>query len=90
VALGLIGAEQIWEIEVPITESTAEPIIRVIGAPQGGAQRVPGHVKVGGIDCTVEYMPDNPSFSGCVKAYLMDERQQMALNSYIVRQDFTV
>jgi len=39
--------------------------------------------------CIAEYMPDGPSFSGCVKAYLMAERQHMALNSYIAQQDFT-
>ena len=89
-ALGLTPTEQIWEIEVAITESTAEPIIRVISAPQEEASGTPGHVTIGGIDCAVEYMPHDPSFVGCVKAYLMAERQQMVLNSYIAQQDFMV
>jgi hypothetical protein len=89
--LNLTGADRIWEIEVPILENTNEPIIRIIGAPQERewAQPASEHVKVGGIDCAVEYMSDDPSFAGCVKAYIMAERQQMALTSYIAQEDFT-
>jgi hypothetical protein len=92
-ALDLTSDDQIWEIEVPILENSNELIIRIISAPQEGekewAQRASEHVKVGGIDCAVEYMQNDPSFAGCVKAYIMAERQHMALTSYIAQQDFT-
>lgn len=92
-ALDLTSDDRIWEIEVPILENTNEPIIRIIGVSQEvekeWAQRASEHVKVADIDCAVEYMQNDLSYSGCVKAYVMAERQHMALTSYIVQQDFT-
>jgi hypothetical protein len=82
-ALGLGDGEQVWEIEVGMSAHPAETVIRVTGAPQPGA---PARVSIGADDCAVEYMPAGPSFAGCVKAYLMAERKQMALNSYITQE----
>ncbi len=87
--LSLTPADWIWEIEVPVLDITEQPIIRIIDTRKSG-EGVPlsfhsEHAKVGDTDCEVAYLPHDPSFVGCVKAYLIAERQHMALASYIAQ-----
>lgn len=87
--LNLTTADLIWEIEIPMLETPQVPIIRIIDTGKGRegmpSQRHLEHVRVGAVDCAVVYLQNDPSFVGCIKAYLMAERQQMALASTIAQ-----
>lgn len=87
--LNLTNADLIWEIEVPVLETARETIIRIIdtGTSREGmpSPRNLEHIRVGAVDCAVVYLQNDPSFVGCIKAYLMAERQEMALASTIAQ-----
>ena len=89
--LNLTADSLVFEIEVPMLETTEEPLIRIVEICKGGEgasmQRNSEHVKVGDADCAVVYLLYDPSFIGCVKAYFMAERRQMALASYIAQYE---
>ena len=88
-ALDLTEDYLIWEIEVPISDMTALTILRIIDTGEEGegfsSRRTSERVEVGDIVCEVVFFRNNPSFSGCVKAYLAAQQRQMALNCYIAR-----
>ena len=87
--LNLTTADLIWEIEIPMLETPQVPIIRIIDTGKGREGAPPPrhleHVRVGAVDCAVVYLQKDPSFVGCIKAYLMAERQQMELASTIAQ-----
>lgn len=76
----------LWEIEISISENIKEPIIRIIDIQQEGekvsVRPTVDHLRVGGTDFAVVYMQNDPSFVGCVKAYIMAELQHRVLMSY--------
>ena len=69
--------------------STDGPVIRVVAARRreeaASSRDNAEHVRIGDTDWEVVYLQDDPSYRGCVKAYLMAEQQHVALTSYIAR-----
>ena len=88
-ALDLTEDYLIWEIEVPISSKAAPTILRIIDTGEEGegfsSRRTSERAEVGDTICEAVFFRNNPSFSGCVKAYLMAQQRQMALNSYITQ-----
>ena len=88
-ALDLTDDVLVWEIEQPISDDAAPITIRMIDAGEDGeglsSRCISGRVEVGELTCEVVFFRNNPSFSGCVKAYLAAQQRQMALNSYIAQ-----
>lgn len=88
-ALDLTEDYLIWEIEVPVSDNAALTILRIIDTGEEGegfsSRRTSKRAEVGDTICEAVFVRNNPSFSGCVKAYLMAQQRQMALNSYITQ-----
>jgi len=87
--LQLSGEDLVWEIEIPVPSTTEEPVIRIIkNAKEDNGQsdkRQPERLKIGGMDFAVDFLQNDPSFVGLVKAYFMAEQRRMALASYVAQ-----
>lgn len=85
--LNLSAEYLVWEVEVPMEVTTDETIIRVINTRKDGEGTSllykSEHVRIADVDCVVEYLQNDPSFVGWIKAYFMADRQYKALASYI-------
>ena len=88
-ALDLTDDVLVWEIEQPVSDDAAPITIRMIDTGEDGegfsARCASGRVEIGELACEVVFFRNNPSFSGCVKAYFAAQKRQMALNSFIVQ-----
>ena len=77
----------IWEFEIPISDTSALPAIRIIDTFEEGdglsSRQKSGPATVDDIHCTVVYLKNNPSFTGCLKAYFAAQQQQKALANFI-------
>jgi len=45
---------------------------------------LPSHVEIGGRDDALESHPHCPAYAGCIKAYVMAERSDVAMDTYIL------
>ena len=88
-ALDLTGDVLVWEIEQPISDDAAPITIRMIDTGEDGeglsSRCTSGRVEIGELTCEVVFFRNNPSFSGCVKAYFAAQQRQMALASFIAQ-----
>jgi hypothetical protein len=87
--LDLDSSYLIWEIEMPISDAEALPVVRIIDTNEEGyglsSNRLSGRRETVRGPYEVVFLNHNPSFSGCIKAYVAAEQRRMALNSFITR-----
>ncbi|MDF1512674.1 MAG: hypothetical protein P1S60_02575 [Anaerolineae bacterium] len=78
----------VWEIEVPAMQIQTSPIIRIIDTSDEGeglsSQHISGRVIFAGLEFTVIYLKNNPSYVGCLKAYFAAQQKQKALANFIM------
>ncbi len=78
----------IWEIEVPIVESSSYPVIRIVNLKEWGSgyseEFAKNRAKLGDIICTVEYLKNNDTFKGMLKSYIAATKSGKAVVNYIM------
>ncbi len=88
-ALNLSEEYLIWEIEVPISDTSAPIVIRIIDTGETGSglstRRMPAAVTIDDMQCHAVFFKHNPSFRGCLKAYLTAQQLQRTLNNVITQ-----
>jgi len=82
-ALALPVDADVWEIEEPGSSSHQPPAVRVVVSAWMPRDSLPSHVEIGGRDYALESHPHSPAYSGCIKAYVMAERSDVAMDTYI-------
>jgi len=86
-ALGLSEEHLIWEIEVPMSDGTAPLVFRIVDTGETGAgltsRHESGPIEIDGVVCEAVYLRSNPSFQGCLKAYLAAKERPVALANFI-------
>jgi hypothetical protein len=90
--LGLAEDHLVWEIEVPVSDPSEKPCIRIVDPCENGEGISSRHsselAETANWAYDVVCLRNNPSFSGCVKAYFGAQSARMATLSYI--QQFAV